>query len=52
MIVSVSNTDKYTVDLAKLNNIQNYQVYTEYANTNIAGTRIVCPIYMVNLRGK
>ena len=33
------------------NNLQYYQVYTKYANTNMAGTRIVCPIYMVNLGG-
>ena len=33
------------------NNIQYYQVYTKYANTNMAGTRIVCPIYTVNLGG-
>ena len=36
-------------DLEKSKNIQNYQVYTVYANTNMAGTRSVCPIYMVNL---
>ena len=49
MIVSVLNTDK--IDLANSNNIQYYQVYTVYANTNMAGTRIVCPIYTVNLGG-
>ena len=49
MIVSVPNTDKK--DLANSNNMQYYQVYTVYANTNMAGTRIVCPIYMVNLGG-
>ena len=37
------------IDLANSNNIQYYQVYTVYANTNMAGTRIVCPIYTVNL---
>ena len=29
--------------------IQNNQVYTVYANTDMASTQIVCPIYMVNL---
>ena len=28
-------------------NKQNYQVYTVYANTNMANTWTVCPIYMV-----
>ena len=37
MTVSVPNTDKY-LDLAKSNNIQNFQVYTVYENTNMAGT--------------
>ena len=37
--------------LANSNNMQYYQVYTVYANTNMAGTRIVCPIYTVNLGG-
>ena len=39
------------IDLANSNNIQYYQVYTVYANTNMAGTRIACPIYTVNLGG-
>ena len=39
------------IDLAKSNNIQNFQVYTVYANTNMAGTQIVCPIYTINLGG-
>ena len=39
------------VDLANSNNIQYYQVYTVYANTNMAGNRIVCPIHTVNLDG-
>ena len=38
-------------DLANSNSIQYYQVYTVYANMNMASTRIVCPIYMVNLSG-
>ena len=37
--------------MANSNIIQYYQVYTVYANTNMAGPRIVCPIYMVNLGG-
>ena len=37
------------MDLGKSNNIQNYQVYTVCVNTNMAGSRIVCPIYTVNL---
>ena len=49
MIVLVPNTDK--IDLVNSNNIQYYQVYNKYANTNMAGTRIVCPIYTVNLGG-
>ena len=48
MIVSVSNTDKKK-GLANSNNIHVNQAYTVYANTNMAGTRIVCPIYTVNL---
>ena len=31
------------------NNIQNYQVYAVYAKMNMAGTRVVCPIYTVIL---
>ena len=31
--------------------MQNYQVYTVYVNTIMAGTWIVCPIYTVNLGG-
>ena len=27
------------------------KVYTVYANTNMAGTRILCPIYTVDLGG-
>ena len=49
MIVSVPYTDKK--DLAISNNIQYYQVYIMCANTNKAGTRIVCPICTVNLGG-
>ena len=30
---------------------KNYHVYTVYANTNMASTQIVCPIYTVNLGG-
>ena len=39
------------IDLANSNNIHYYQVYTVYANTNMAGTRIVCTIYMDKLGG-
>ena len=39
------------IDLVNSNNIQYYQVYTKYANMNMAGTLIVCLIYMVNLGG-
>ena len=42
MIISVSNADNRS-------GIQNFKVFTVYANTNIADTWIVCPIYMVNL---
>ena len=28
-----------------------YQVYTKYANTNMAGTCIVCPIYAIIMGG-
>ena len=38
-------------DMVISNNKQYYQVYNVYANTNMAGTRIVCPIYMVYLGG-
>ena len=37
------------IDLANSNSIQYYQVYIVYANMNMAGTRIVCQIYTVNL---
>ena len=49
MIVSVPNTVKkiWQIDY----NIQYYQVYTVYANTNMAGIPIVYPIYMDNLGG-
>ena len=39
------------MDLAKSNNTQNYQMCTVYANTNMASTWIVCPIYRVILGG-
>ena len=39
------------IDLANSNNIQHYQVYNVYANPNMAGTRIACPIYTVKLGG-
>ena len=39
------------IDLANSHIIQYYQVYTVYANMNMAGTRIVCPTYSVNLGG-
>ena len=39
------------IDLAISLHIQYYQAYTVYANTNMAGTWIVCPIFTVNLGG-
>ena len=36
----------YILNTDKSNNIQNYQVYTVYANMNMASTRIVCSIYL------
>ena len=50
MIVSVPNDDKNSSGEIHCN-IQYYQVYTVYANTNMAGTRIVYLIYTVNLGG-
>ena len=37
--------------LAKSNNKQNNQVDAVIANTNMAGSRMACPIYTVNLGG-
>ena len=46
------STKHLKIDLVNSNNTQwYYQVYTVYANTNMAGTRIVCQIYTVNLGG-
>ena len=39
------------MDLAQINIIQNCQVYTLYAITNMAGIQMVCPIYTINLGG-
>ena len=50
MIVSVPNTDKNRSGEYHYN-IQYYQVYTVYAITSMAGTRIVCPLYAVTLDG-
>ena len=45
---------RYTIpNTDKSNNIQTYQVYTMYMNTNMDSRpiRIVCPIYTVNFGG-
>ena len=47
MIVSVPITDKNRSGEFKQYN----QDYTKYANTNKAGSQIVCPIYTVNFGG-
>ena len=49
MIFSVPNTDKNRSGEFKQYTI--LSCYTKYANTNMAGTRIMCPIYTVNLCG-
>ena len=39
----------YILNAPRRSGIQKFKVFTVYADTNIADTWIVCPIYMVNL---